>query len=622
MGFSTILRSIGGLTTGEEFQAPSGLSDIEANTEPDVSDDNNMRLWAFGGWASQTYDPLSGFNSIGGVGVINTDLLDYLQNTTSSNRKVLMEFKIDDSSLADKVTLCLEAWISGGSYIVRPCRRVYDDDNPGVYVRTEYSSQRPEIATYQRIKLIAGEFHRNDGDLIGIGCMFCRDDNSQSQGEIFYANLESFKGLFGGGIPDGRKFSPNYGPASGFGGYGQAGGSKYGFSNLPGTFDNHSENVAMPAKPTYGVSSPGLLNLYVTTTGSLSKLGPALFPVPNISVDVAQAIDFLTAAIWNGKLIDYVIDAHVIPVTPQYGGLVDITCGGKKLVNPDNQQVYQAHPATEDFVDFDCGSISIDEYYRNFLDFSSVKSKLFLPFIGFVDVAPEYWAGGTLGLKYRFNIYDGSCVAFLFATSSKSQLTDGLIGQYCGSACIHIPLSGRDYSQVVAGAVKTASTLATGIAAPLASGAKDLGKTMSRASSLKPGNAKEGIAVTGALGVVGAGHAAEKVGESAQKHGTFGSMASAATQMIAAKPNFSLSNEYSGSASMMGCREPFLLIEYPIAQFSENYPHDIGIPLVVTDELGKFTGLTVCKNSHIHIAGATFKEKERIEAYLSSGVIL
>lgn len=383
--------------------------------------------------------------------------------------------------------------------------------------------------------------------------------------EMFTNDVLSSFGLSGVLDYDIIETSPEYGkPATAAG---------YGHSGNYGTFDDHSDTIGVPAKPQYGISSPGFLNVYKVSSSGLERLGTALFPQPiRVTTDVMDAVNELVANMWNSKLLDYVLDCHIIPVNPADSGSANITAGGKVLVDPETQQVYSSLRVSEDYTDFDCGAISIPEYYANFLDYNC-KAKLFLPFLGFQEIKPEFWNGGTLSVKYRFNVYDGSFMCWVLSSSGKSNLQTTVVLQMSGNACIHIPLNSQSYANVLSGIITTGAGL-VGAAAGGAAGAK-LGAT----------------AVSGAV------------------------------QIANLKPTHSQSNQYNASAAIMSVRKPYLLIEYPVAQFSTGYTNELGLPLNVYKSLGSVTGLTICDSPILNIA-ATDEELKELESLLKSGVIL
>lgn len=361
-----------------------------------------------------------------------------------------------------------------------------------------------------------------------------------------------------------------------------------------GTFDDTSDTIGMDAKPSVGVSTMGFVNVYKITQGQLQTLGEKLFPhfLPaEILADPSQltiqdmlamfikvgygtliepvgtAVEItdnlgLFDIIMNGKLIDYVIDCHAIP-TSISGATVEGLKVGYRQFND-----IQVAKATEDYVDVDCGSLSIGEYFASFLDFANVSCDLFLPFVGFVPIDSEYWNGGTLSVKYRINIVDGSFQARVFATSSKSQLTDTLIGQYGGVACIHYPITGLQYSNVVAGLVNGSASAYT----------------------------------HGSSGDIG------------------GAVASLAN-MAMLRPDNPMSNGYNASSSFLSHRKPYLVIKRPTPQFSSLYPKEKGVPLNVARPLSQVKGFTIIDNPVLNIA-CSDSEYNEIVSLMKSGIIL
>lgn len=379
--------------------------------------------------------------------------------------------------------------------------------------------------------------------------------------------------------------SPEFGPASGPDGYGQDG--------APGTHDKHSDHVGIPTKPQYGFTSAGFLNHYRISAQGLSMLGEALFPEPSgVSVDVASAIDKLITTTWNSRIIDYIIDCRIIPVIAPAKNMEDITCGGKKLIHPSSLLPYSAYLVDEDFVDVDCGVISTPLTEGNFVDFIT-RAKVFIPFYGFVDLAPEYWHGAKIGLYYRFNLMDGSFMAWLTSAPFRSELESAgdmeIIGQYAGNACIHLPINSQSYSQIIGGMITTGAAIV-------------------------------GAAAGGAIG----GAVGGKAGAAAVRSAEIGmtqSAISGAADIASGRPQLINNNSYNGSAALMSCRTPYLLIEFAETQFSRRYVDENGLPAIINRVLGTLSGFTTCVNPIIDFA-CEQEEAEEIRNLLRSGVIL
>lgn len=487
----------------------------------------------------------------------------------------------------------LSDWKNGWKNISIRCKtyqRVYTDET--TFTDTHLSTQTTR-AVQASTGGVSGshtwlEFFNNNGVwCAGISNYFIVGNDVLSSWSLWYPEQSAFEQYFGTDAPEPTgTTSPEFGPASTpAGGYNPDGGH--------GTFDNSSDIVPVPNLPTKGVTSAGFINVYVIDDNDLATLGEKLFPhfLPaelladpsqmNVSemlavilksffgtlispvgstVELADNLGIIDI-LMNGKLIDYVLDCHIIP-TAISGATVEGLKVGYRQFND-----LQLAKATTDYVEIDCGSLSIGEYWANFLDYSCTV-KLFLPFVGFVPIENEYWNGGTIKVIYHFNIIDGSFQAYVIATSSKSELQDTVIGQYGGVCCVHMPITGLQYSNVVAGLVNgTTGAVASGYGGDVAG------------------------AVTNAL------------------------------NMAMLRPDAPSSNGYNASSSFLSERIPYLLIERPASQFSEMYDKEIGLPLNVKCTLSTVHGFTVIDNPVLHIA-CSDSEYQEIVSLLKNGVIL
>lgn len=344
-------------------------------------------------------------------------------------------------------------------------------------------------------------------------------------------------------------------------------------------FDNSSDIIPVPNMPIIGVSNVGFVNVYNTTQGALQNLGADIFPdfeeIPDVEPDtdtltmlangfqyLGKNITTLLKSYINSNLINYIIDCHCLPVTPTTGGSENIKIGFKEF-----QQT--AMRVTSDYVDFDCGTLNLKEYYGNFIDYVGTRASLYLPFIGFVPIKNEYFQNGALTVKYRFNIIDGSFMCFVLATSSKSNLKNTVIGTYSGNACVHIPITGVNYSNMVSGVVSGVSG-----------------------------------AVVGGMS------------------GNVGMAVGSALSTLSCKPEMQSSNSYNATSSFLGIRYPYLLIEREVSNFSELYPSEYGVPLNVTKSISELTGyVEMDENIHIEL-NCMNEEKEMLKELLTNGIII
>lgn len=387
-------------------------------------------------------------------------------------------------------------------------------------------------------------------------------------GEYYCVDYNTFFTAIGGDVETLLE-DPDFGPAAEEDGYGPDGGGSGGGSGGPGpTFDGESDPwVDYALKP--GIASLGLVNLYKCDVGSLVNLGAELFPDihwPTSLQDVGEVLAAVSDSIWNSKLIDYIVSAHIIPVDVTGGNLTDIKVGTRTMTG------IMGRPITDDIVEFDCGSLHIDEYYTNFVDYRGTRCRIYIPFHGFIEIKPEYWQSATLSLKYRFNVIDGSFVAMLYSTVTRHQKPfTSLIGQYTGCACVHVPMTGAEYASMFSGMISGAGGAVTG---------------------LSTGNAA--LAATSALNGAAA---------------------------MGAGGNVQMSNAYNASAGFYGHPCPYVIIERQVSHFSTRYNTEQGLPLIKSMTIGSCHGLTICDDVVLNF-GVTDEIGKEIIAALKEGVIV
>lgn len=374
--------------------------------------------------------------------------------------------------------------------------------------------------------------------------------------------------------PEEVVIDPDLGPAADEDGYGPDPGGKSptgGGSGGPGpTFDEASDPwIDYPIKP--GVAALGLVNLYKCDVGSLVNLGAELFPdihFPSSLTDVGPVLAAVSDSIWNSKLIDYIISAHIVPVNVTGGQLEDIKVGTRTMTG------ILARPISDDVVEFNCGTVHIDEYYTNFVDYMT-RCRLYLPFYGMIELKPEYWQSADLNVKYYFNVIDGSFIVKVFSTVTRHQKQfKSMIGQYTGCACVHVPMTGASYASMFGGMIANAGGMALGMAT---------------------GN--PAAAATSALNI------------------SMGAMQGANGQAMA-------SNAYNASAGFYGHPCPYLIIERPISQFSTKYAEENGLPLLASKKIGNCSGFTTAENIILDGIPCTDAEKEKIRSAFKTGVII
>lgn len=377
-------------------------------------------------------------------------------------------------------------------------------------------------------------------------------------------NLEACKKALRKSMNPIYKDEDKYGPPSKPGGYGED--DDGGDTGKKGSWDNSSDKIGLPNKPSIGVSNMGFVNVYRVSAGALTALGNDIFPHIAAGADILQCLTAISDSLFNARLIDYVIDCHIMPcdVPASGGGFIQVggrTCSATGAL------------VTSDYVDVNCGTLNIEEYFANYLDYIGTKTKLFLPFVGFIDLKPEFWQAGLINVFYRFDVIDGSFMCFIRSSSSKSKLSESVIAQYGGSCAVHVPITGANYASLYS------TLIGNGATAAIAAAGGQIGSAASAAGGL------------------------------------MSSMFNLANQSAPVQQ----SNSYNATSSFLSIRKPFLLIERPTTQFSWGYPKEHGFPLNEYVVLGSVSGFTVVDNVKLNFV-CSDEEMEEIKRLLREGV--
>lgn len=119
-----------------------------------------------------------------------------------------------------------------------------------------------------------------------------------------------------------------------------------------------------------------------------------------------------------------------------YGSRKPIYVGGTDVVV--GTQQLRFHNIEDQWVQIDCGSIPINEYWGNFIDYNPYTSMtIYLPYCGTFDIDVNDVMNGVLYLKYIVNLANGNCLATVRivrdANSNGSVGVDAIMYQFSGN---------------------------------------------------------------------------------------------------------------------------------------------------------------------------------------------
>lgn len=304
----------------------------------------------------------------------------------------------------------------------------------------------------------------------------------------------------------------------------------------------------------------------VAPTGSAS----ALWSVYNPSQ--AQLNSF-GAWLWSSNFIDQVlklfnnpmqaiIGVHKIFATPAVSGSGSIVVGYL-------DSGVSANLVSAQYTTINCGSVSVREQFGNVFDYTDTQVRLYLPFIGIVDLDTSDVMRGTVSVVYHVDVITGACLAEVKVTRDGA---GGTLYQFAGDASVRYPISSGSYMGIVSGIASAVG----GIASAIMTG----GATLPMAAG----------AVAGGLS--------------------------------SAKTNVQHSGNFSGNAGAMGAKKPYLIIERPQALIANGFENYQGKAANVVRTVAQCSGYFKMSDVHTDsISGASAAEVQAIKTALESGVI-
>lgn len=334
----------------------------------------------------------------------------------------------------------------------------------------------------------------------------------------------------------------------------------------PGT----SPVIPVPSFPD-SVGSNKLFTVYNPNSSQLDQLGGYLWD--------ADLIDQLKR-IWQEPL-DGIISLSQIYCTPTTGSPHNIILG---FLNSG----VSAKVVTSQFKEIDCGTVTIPELKENATDYNPYTAlHIYLPFIGITELDVNEFMGGSIGVKYKIDVYTGTCLAEVRMIRTRDVPNGGITYTFSGNCSQQIPLTSGNSLGVL-----SALLSAAGVALGIASG--------------------------GAVGAVAAGGAAA----TAHELRSAATVANEASGVLSREMlHVSHSGNLSANAGILGQKKPYVIISRQNPYNANAYNRMYGYPCNKTVYLGNCSGYTRVKAGRLYVP-ATQDEKNEILEYLYGGVIM
>lgn len=279
------------------------------------------------------------------------------------------------------------------------------------------------------------------------------------------------------------------------------------------------------------------------------------------------------AWLWSSNFIDQIlklfnnpmqsiIGVHKIFATPPTSGSASIKVGYL-------DSGVSANVVSSQYVTIDCGSVNVREQFGNVFDYEDTQIRLYLPFIGIVQLDTNDVMRGSVKIVYHVDVITGACLAEVRITRDAS---GGTLYQFSGDAAVRYPISSGSYMGVVSGVL--------GVVGGIASGIMSGGATLPMAAG----------AIAGGLS--------------------------------GAKTQVQHSGSFAGNAGAMGAKKPYLIIERPQTAVADGFGAYQGKGANRVARISSMTGYFKMADIHTDsIAGAAESEIEAVRAALAGGVI-
>lgn len=330
--------------------------------------------------------------------------------------------------------------------------------------------------------------------------------------------------------------------------FGPGGGSGEGGGG--GDFDNTSTPIEIPNLPSISAANTGFISLFNPSLAQLIDLSSYLWS------------DLFEIDGWKKLFadpMDAILGLSILPVAVPSGGTREVKVGnigtGISLT-----------VAASQFVEVDCGSIDVNEYWGAYLDYEPyTQAQIFLPYIGTRPISVDDIMGKTVRVVYHVDILTGACCCFV-------KCGDSVLYTYNGQCSIPIPITGANYTSVVNGVISIAASVGSLVAT---------------------GGASAPIALP--------------------------SIANSAVNQM--KPQVEKSGSISGSAGILNMQTPYLILIRPRQALPSKQNEFIGYPSLITVQLTELTGYTEVQSIHLENIPATQEELAEIQSLLEGGVI-
>lgn len=317
-----------------------------------------------------------------------------------------------------------------------------------------------------------------------------------------------------------------------------------------GNFDGTSDSIDIPGLPTLSAVDAGFITLFTPTIEQLSNLSSYMW---------SDAFDVATFKKIFADPMQAILGLSIVPVS--------VPNGGERVVTVGNISTgISITTATSQYVEVDCGTINVNEYWGAYLDYDPfTKAEIYLPYVGIHPLSVDDIMGKPVHVVYHVDILSGACCAYVKCGNS-------VLYSFIGQCASSIPVTGNDWTNVINGVLNIAGSV---------------GSMVATGGSTAPM----------AIGTI-ASTAVNSLKQSVEKSGSMG-----------------------GTGGMLGVQTPYIILTRPRQAVPSGQNAFMGYPSFITTKLADLSGYTEVDKVHLENIDATDGELNEIETLLKNGVI-
>ena len=252
-------------------------------------------------------------------------------------------------------------------------------------------------------------------------------------------------------------------------------------------------------------------------------------------------------------------------------------------------------------------SFNIQRFFNSYLDYEPyTKVKLYLPYIGLLELGVDYVMGKTIDVFYDFNYIDGSVLAII---KLAPEFGGHVIQTVSGQVGVNVPVAKSSLQENLQNLTKSTAGAVAGVLTMGAGAIVTSNVIQSMPNSTPKQRSAQGSRMVSA--------------ERSNEMSAFSTVADGASTALGnVRPTTMTMDKPTAQHTRAITSQPYLVYERPKTNMPKNYTEIRGVATNIFRPLKELAGFTVCSNVKLDgMPRALASEVDAIKVMLQSGVI-